>query len=133
MTLPKLDFLFSEELAQIAADVAAMASDPELTVAVTYNRFISTVFTPETGTQVPTYTGLSLRAVRNTLTAREVVAGEGLYKVGDVLFTFDRATFAGAIPTREDRIMDGSTEFEVVKIDTDPIEKLWRIVARQVN
>lgn len=130
MTLPRIDFLSSEELSQIAADVSSLITDPELTKPVTYRNFQSTSFTPSTGMQTATYTDSSLRVIRNNVTTREVAASNGLYQMGDVLFTFDRATFSAITPNREDRIVDDNETWGVVSWTTDPIQRLWRVVAR---
>lgn len=133
MTLPRLDFLTPVELAQIAADVASLITDPQLTKLVTYRNFVSTSFTPSTGVQTPTYTNSSLRVIRNNVTTRDVAISNGLYQMGDVRFTFDRATFAAITPNREDLIVDDNESWKVVSWETDPIQKLWRIVGRLVT
>jgi hypothetical protein len=130
MTLPRLDFLTPVELAQIAADVASLVTDPQLTKPVTYRNFQSITFTPSTGMQVPSFTDSSLRVIRNNVTTRDVAIANGLYQMGDVLFTFDRATFSAITPNREDLIVDEGETWKVVSWETDPIQKLWRIVAR---
>ena len=142
MILPKIDFLLPEERTLIGEDVTGVTSDPQLAILVTYKNFIDRIFVPATGIQTPNYTnttlnsaGAALRAIRNSLPTREVVASDGLYQMGDVRYTFARSDLPilPTLPNREDRIVDNGVTYEVVSWDTDPVEKLWRIVARRMT
>lgn len=131
MTLPRLDFLLGEELAQIGDDVTGLLADPQLSVAVTYQDFQSTTVNPGLGTDVRTYTDSSIRAIRNAVPSREVQASGGLYQMGDLRFMVARSDLP-ITPNSEDRLVDGALTYNLVSWDTDPLAKLWRLVARLV-
>lgn len=132
MTLPRPDFLFPEELAQIGVDVAGLVADPQVRVLVTYRDFASRTFVPSTGTTTNVYSDYaSVGAVRNAVPTGEVAAADGLYKSGDIRYTFSRADVP-VEPDVEDRIVDGAATYGVVAWDTDPIQQLWRVVARLI-
>lgn len=131
MTLPHTDFLFGSELAQIRQDVTDLFADSELAVSITYRSFQGSVFTPGTGAYTKTFTDTSLTAVRNMVPEREVVAGQGLFQAGDLRFIVARALLP-ASPAKEDELVDGSSTYNVISWDTDPLGALWRIVARKV-
>lgn len=131
MTLPRMDFLSTEELAQINADVVDLLGDTQLSVAITFRDYQSRVFTPSTGVTVATYADYSIRAIRNAVPAREVQASLGLYQAGDLRFIISRALLP-ITPNKEDLIVDGASTYNLISWDSDPISQLWRIVARLV-
>jgi hypothetical protein len=126
------DFLFPTEAAMIAADVVALAADPQGPGAdITYRRFLSRTFTPSTGSYSPTYADLATRAVRNVVSAQQIAAAQGLYREGDIRFLIPRANLA-AEPNKEDVIVQGAASYSLVQWDSDPVSAFWRIVARLV-
>lgn len=131
--LPRTDFLFPEEQAQIADDMVAFFADPQFAGPITYRDYQSQTFTPSVGTVVATYTDYSLNARFNQMPDRQVVASQGLYQAGDLIFMIARSLLP-VIPDKEDRIVtlsDGVT-YGLVRWDSDPVFALWRIVARKV-
>ena len=127
------DFMTPLELALVTSDVTGLTSDPQTSVEVTYRDFQSRTLNRGTGAVVETYTDQSgLRGIRNSLSARQVTAGEGLYQMGDVKFMFSRSLLTLS-PAREDRIVEGSATYELVSWDSDPLSALWNIVARVVK
>jgi len=124
------DFLTVEELASMHADVTDLTVDPQIAPPVTYRAFQSQTFTPSTGSYTPTYADTVVGAVRNHIPTKEVVASQGTYQQGDLEFIIHRAALATA-PAKEDRIVDGTTTYGLISVDSDPIALLWRIVARR--
>src|SRR3990172_3704055 len=106
--------------------------DTQVSRAITYRDYQSVSHTVSTGTYTPTYTDLSVRGVRTGLSAKEVAAGAGVYQMGD-LWDFLAQSGLSATPTREDRIVDGSTTYEVIAWEADPISMTWTIIARRVK
>lgn len=113
------------------ADVADLLGDTHLSVPVTYRAFGGTTFTPSTGAATRTFTNTTLRAIRNAIPTREVVASDGLYRQGDLRFILQRAALPTE-PTKDDHLVDGAKTYDVIDWDSDPISVLWRIVAREV-
>ena len=125
-----LEFVFPRELALMLNDVTTIFADTELAVSITYRSFTSRTFTPSTGAWTPTYTDTTIGAIRNELSLQEIAASDGLYQMGDLQFIIERATLA--TPSKEDRIVDGTEVFDLIKWESDPLNALWRIVARKV-
>lgn len=126
-----MDFLTAGELALIRGDVTDLTSDVQINATITYRAFQSRTFTPSTGEYTLTYTDTVLGAIRNEVPMSEVVASDGLYERGDLKFIINRPLLPSE-PGKEDRILDGSTVYDLVTWDSDPISALWRIVARKV-
>lgn len=124
------EFLFPSELALIQADVTTLFADTELAVTVTYRALTGRTFTPSTGAWTPTYTETVLGVIRNELSMQEIAASEGLYQMGDLQFILQRALVP--TPSKEDRIVDGTEVFDLVRWESDPLSALWRIIARKV-
>lgn len=131
MNQERMDYLTTYERGRISADVRDLLDDADLSVAITYKRFVSRVLTPSTGQYTTTYTNLGIRAIRNELSAKEVVAGAGQYQMGDVHYMIAVADQSQA-PSREDRIVEGSDTFEVRAWYADPLKAVWDVVARKV-
>ena len=132
MNTPTLDFLTAAENTQIATDVAALLDDTQVSVAVTYNSFQSRTFNAAAGTTTPAWTAFSIRAIRNTLGARELAAGQGVYQAGDLVFVLDRAEMTNT-PSVDDQIVLGSDTYKPGAWTTDPLGKTWRLVARRIK
>jgi len=132
MNRDAMDYLTSEELVDIGADVADLLDDTQITVAITYRDFQSRVFTPGAGTAVATYTDTTTRAVRSKINAQEVQASQGLYQSTDVVFLLAQSDVP-VTPHREDRLVIGSTTYEVLVWQGDALGATWRLVARQVS
>jgi hypothetical protein len=126
------DFLSAAELASIQSDTDDLMSDVHVSVAITYRDFQGLVRDPKTGTSTTTYTDTNLRALRRTLSAREVQAGAGLFQVGDLHLRIAK-TDLPITPLREDRIVVGSDTYEVVFWDTGTLGLTWLVVARRVK
>jgi len=129
---PVVDYLTTRESTDITNDVADLMDDTQVSRAITYRDYQSVSHTVSTGTYTPTYTDLSVRGVRTGLSAKEVAAGAGLYQMGDLRYFLAQSDLS-ATPTREDRIVDGSTTYEVIAWEADPISMTWTIIARRVK
>lgn len=125
-----MDFLFNYERALILQDAHDIfRTGPS--VAVTYRRYTGSSFTPATGAYTPSYTDTVTSAIRNAIPAREVQASDGLFRQGDLRFIVERAAITGE-PTKDDRLLDGTRVYDLIDWDSDPMEALWRIAAREV-
>lgn len=129
----EMDFLTQEERDLILADVTDLHGDTHVAVPVTYRAAqAAPTFTPSTGVYTLNPTLYSLQAIRNLVPAREVEASHGLYQMGDLRFTIERAALP-VEPTKDDRLVDGTAVYDLVSWDTDPVSALWRFVARKVT
>lgn len=126
-----LDFLMPSEVTLIASDLTSLFSDPQLSPTITYRSYVSRTFVPHTGAMTFTYTDYTLGAVRNEMPSREVAASQGLYRMGDLRFIINRSELS-VQPNKDDQIVDGTRQYDLVSWDSDPIQGLWRIVARLV-
>ena len=133
MNNPTTDFLTAAEKALITSDVVFFNQDDEVGRDIEYKDFQSRTRTPSTGAMAPVYSDYDIRATRISLTAREIVAGNGLFQQGDVRYMLAQAQIPGVTPHREDRIVDGSDTYEVVDWSADPISATWNVVARRVK
>jgi len=133
VSLPTATFLPQADRDQIQADAEALFVDARVIVPVTYRDFLGETFDPETGVKARTYTDLALNAIRNAVPAREVQAAAGLYATGDLQFTLVRRLLGAITPTRDDLLVDGTTTYDLISWDSDPLGLLWRIVARKVG
>lgn len=139
MNQPTDDFLTVAESAQISTDLDSLMTDPQIRLDIVYRTYTGRTFTPSTGAMTPSYTDTQFGVVKEELSAREVQAGAGLYRVGDARFLVRRASHS-ATPNREDRLAitatipvpDGTETYEIVNWGSDPIGKLWHIIGRRV-
>lgn len=130
MNSPTPDFLLARESTLIGTDIAALLDDQQLSVAVTYKEYTGRTFTPTTGATTNAYTSTALRAVRTSLSARELAAGAGVYQAGDVKFTFARSDLTWT-PQLQDRIVEDGVTYSLVNWQTDILSMLWIVVARR--
>ena len=132
MNTPVVDYLTTRESTDITNDVADLMDDTQVSRAITYRDYQSATKTVSTGAYTTTYSDASIRGIRTEVSAREVGAGEGLYQMGDLRYLLAQSDLS-ATPTREDRIVDGSTTYEVIAWEADPISMTWTIIARRVK
>ena len=130
--IERLEFLTSGERALMTSDAATLVNDTDVGIAITYRDYQSATFTPSTGFSTPTYTSYAIQAIQNALPAGEVRASNGLYQMGDIRLTLARSTLP-ITPNTKDLIVLGGSTYNLVNWDSDPLNLLWRIVARQVT
>lgn len=132
MNTPTTDFLTALEATDVTNDVADLMDDTHVSRAITYRDYQSATKTVSTGAYTTTYSDSSIRGIRTEVSAREVGAGEGLYQMGDLRYLLAQSDLS-ATPVREDRIVDGTTTYEVIAWSADPVNMTWVVVARRVK
>ena len=132
MNTPTTDYLTARESTDITNDVADLMDDTNVSRAITYRDYQSVSRTVSTGVYTTTYTDSEIRGIRTELSAREVRAGEGLYQMGDLRYVLAQSDLS-ATPVREDRIVDGTTTYELIAWSADPINMVWTVIARRVK
>jgi hypothetical protein len=125
-----MDFLTVGERALMQQDGTDLLANIRLAPPITYRSFVSRVFTPSTGATTATYDDTVLGAIKSDLSAREVAASGGLYQQGDLNFVILRAALAPA-PGKEDKLLVDGAEYDVRSWASDPINLLWRLIARR--
>lgn len=133
MNTPTTDYLTARESTDIGNDVADLMDDTHVSREITYRDYQSVSRTVSTGVYTTTYSDSTIRGIRTDLSAREVRAGEGLYQMGDLRYVLAQSDLSGIAPVREDRIVDGSTTYEIIAWAADPINMMWVVVARRVK
>lgn len=133
MNTPAMDYLTTRESTDIGSDIADLMDDTQVSREITYRDYQSASRTVSTGAYTTTYSDSTIRGVRTDLSAREVRAGEGLYQMGDLRYVLAQSDLSGITPVREDRIVDGSTTYELIAWSADPISMMWVVVARRVK
>lgn len=97
---------------------------------VTYRRTTSTTYAPKAGTNTPTTSDTSTKAIRGAYNAQQAGASPEL-RIGGVWFKL-RVSDLGFNPTQRDQIIDGSETFEVTSARLEPDENVWHVdVKRQ--
>ena len=123
-----LDFLTQDEKDLITSDVDDLVEDEEASIDVTYKTFTGAgTFDRTTGAKTPTFTTKTVRAFRFPITEREI--GQGPYQLGDVRYLIRKSDVT--LPTKNDRVVDGSDERFIVDFSTDPLRIFHDILARQ--
>ena len=132
MNTPTTDYLTAREATDITNDVADLMDDTNVSRSITYRDYQSVSRTITTGAYTTTYTDSEIRGIRTELSAREVRAGEGLYQMGDLRYVLAQSDLS-VTPVREDRIVDGTTTYELIAWSADPINVVWTVIARRVK
>lgn len=99
-----LDLLNEDELLDIREDFKDIMEDPRASVGIIYRRLVSRSLNTGTGIVTPTYTETKIQAFRCDLSAKEVAASGGAYRVGDEIFYFDPSVM-DSVPLPDDRIL----------------------------
>ena len=109
-----------------------LVNDLDIGLSVVYRSFQGETFTPSTGAGTSTFTDYTIQIIQNAISAGEIRAAGGLYQMGDIRFLIARSTLPVS-PSKEDLILLGAETYNLVKWDTDPLNLLWRLVARKVS
>lgn len=114
----------------MAADFQRMLDD--LPAAITYRSVESAEYVPSSGSVVREWTDVPLNAIRQDLNEKAIALGHGVFLIGDVIFLVAVSDLGAVTPKGDDRIIDGSTTFEVAGWTLEEDENVYRIHARRV-
>ncbi len=131
MNRPAPDFLTTEENSAINNDINNMVDDSTIGASITYKAFLSRAYTPETGTDVVTYTNTTLNAITGNISTKEIEQSGGQMQRGDKWFWFPLVDMSSTL-TKEDVIVSGSVTYQVIEWKEDTLGKMYRVVVRKM-
>jgi len=99
------EFLTSDELGMIRADIKSVLQDTDMSVAMIYRRLVSQTFNPSTGTNTPVWVEIPMTGFRTEFTLHSIAVSNGMIKVGDFQFLIDPALLQ-AMPKPDDRVLE---------------------------
>src|SRR5258706_9137386 len=99
------DFLTTDEVNLIKSDVHDFVYDPEIGIEITYKIYTGkTGFSKTVRTVTPTFTSVTIQALRFPLDNAEIVKSDGHYQSGDYKYLIQITDIDN--PKKDDRIVD---------------------------
>ena len=124
------DFLTTFDRANLRADAKALCADTEVGVSVVYRQRGTPSHNFATGTVTESFTNFDINAAKAPTENDE---GSGV-QLGDVTFLVAALLFDDELkitPGASDEIVEGSTVYQVLSAERDPVSVLWRIRCRR--
>lgn len=131
MQSPRMDALSTFEKTALRSTLQDILTDSDVTTAITYRTFTSESVNHKTGAITRDEDDASVNAVRREMTNAEVDRSGGTLKITDRWFLVDQADLS-AEPKKSDRIIEGSTEYEVIMWRGGVLGLVWEVAARKV-
>ena len=103
-----------------------------LSVSVTYTRQTARTITPATGAITATTSTTSTTALRLDFASRGKMRPNAITEDGPVSFMIEKRRL-DFVPSRQDRITEGSLVYEVVDFATDGAQLMWVLQCRKVG
>lgn len=115
----------------ITDTVRDLLEDEQLATSLHWKNPVSYSYDVETGVQTATEDKRHCRAVRRTVTEKEVDVSRGRLQVGDLAYLVELSALPRAL-NMGDLIEDGDDTVEVIQWTTDPMDAFALVFARKV-
>jgi hypothetical protein len=119
------------ELGAVKDTVRDLLEDEQLSVSLRWVNPVSYAYDVESGVQTPTEDVKHTRAVRRTVTEKEVDVSRGRLQVGDIVYLVELSELPRK-PNMGDKVEDGDDTVEVIEWRKDPIDTFGLVFARKV-
>lgn len=126
------DFLLPAEVQMMKDDFDDLAGDAQLGVSITYRRFTGkSAFSGTTGQVTPTFSDVTVNALRVPLDQEEIVKSNGHYQAGDYKYLIGIGDISA--PKKDDRITDATIERYFIDSSFDIVGIFYSVTARSLN
>lgn len=130
MQMPRADVLNPFEADELLASARDLLDDAQTRTQITLSGTTSVSVDLEAGTYTPTDSDDTVNALRRTVDAREAEDSAGGLQIGDRIYLIDQADLTGELQTI-DEVVDGTDRLSVIRWETDPLDWLYILTARQ--